>query len=310
MGCTLCGRGCNIDRSNSEIGFCGMGADAYVAKAMLHSWEEPCISGEKGSGAVFFSGCSLRCVYCQNWEISHMRKGLPISMSRLREIFFELYEQGAHNINLVNPTHFVPVIAKALSRRPPIPVVYNTHGYDSLDALHMMEGKVDIYLPDLKYAFAMPARRYSGVPDYFDVAKAAITEMVRQVGPCQLDEETGLLKRGVIIRHLLLPGQVENAQRIIDYVAETYPTGVYFSLMRQYIPSGEAASCPEIDRRVTDEEYEQVEQYLFATDLDGFVQEKDSAESTYVPSFDLFGVISPEDEEEFEQIKHDPKEDA
>lgn len=302
MICTLCQRACGVDRANGEIGFCGMGEDAYVAKAMLHHWEEPCISGERGSGAVFFSGCSLRCAYCQNWEISHMRKGLPVSVSRLREIFFELYEKGAHNINLVNPTHFAPAIAKALQKRPPIPVVYNTHGYDGEQALELMRGLVDIYLPDLKYAYRLPGRRYSGVEDYFQAAKTAIERMYEQVGPVQLDEN-GLLKKGVIIRHLILPGQVDNAKAVIDYVAERYAGKVYFSLMRQYIPCGQAYNYPEINRRVTEEEYKAVEEHLFATEMDGFVQEEESASESFVPDFDLGGVIAPEDEEEFRRLK-------
>ena len=180
MNCTLCGHRCGVDRAENERGFCGMGETANIAKVMLHKWEEPCISGENGSGAIFFSGCSLRCAYCQNWEISHMRKGLPVDVDRLRDIFDELADKGAHNINLVNPTHFVPFIAKAFKRyQKRIPVVYNTHGYDSPEALKMMDGIVDIYLPDLKYTYSLPARRYSAAPDYFAVAKAAIDEMVR-----------------------------------------------------------------------------------------------------------------------------------
>ena len=302
MICQLCLRRCGADRANGEVGFCGMGEEPVVAKAMLHMWEEPCVSGTKGSGAVFFSGCSLRCAYCQNWEISHMRKGLPISMGRLRDIFFELYEQGAHNINLVNPTHFAPVIAKALTRKPPIPVVYNTHGYDSEQALELMRGKVDVYLPDLKYAYRLPGRRYSGVMDYYEGAKAAIAEMFKQVGPVELNED-GLIQKGVIIRHLILPGQVDNAKAVIDYVADTYGDKVLFSLMRQYIPCGQAFNFPEINRRVTDEEYAEVEQHLMDSGLDGFVQEEESASDTYVPDFDLSGVIAPEDMDEFNQMK-------
>lgn len=293
MLCELCARRCRVDRALGQVGFCGMGTEPVLARVMLHLWEEPCISGDKGSGAVFFSGCSLRCAFCQNFAISHQNKGLPISIDRLHEIFFELYRQGAHNINLVNPTHFVPSIAAALENRPPIPVVYNTHGYDAQQALELMRGKVDIYLPDLKYAFNQPAGRYSGAKDYFAQAKQALHLMYEQVGPVQLDKN-GLMQKGMIVRHLILPGQVENAKAVIDYVADAFGDKVYFSLMRQYIPCGRAADFPEIDRRITDEEYEAVEQHLFDSGLDGFVQEKDSACEDFVPSFDFRGVLSKE----------------
>ena len=274
-----------------------MGETANIAKVMLHKWEEPCISGSNGSGAIFFSGCSLRCAYCQNWEISHMRKGVPVDVDRLRDIFDELADKGAHNINLVNPTHFVPFIAKAFRRyQKRIPVVYNTHGYDSPEALKMMDGIVDIYLPDLKYTYSLPARRYSAAPDYFAVAKAAIDEMVRQVGPVQYDEN-GLLKKGVIIRHLILPEQTDAAKDVIDYVAEHFAPGtVLFSLMAQYTPCGEAVRYPEINRRLTQEEYDEVAQYLMDSPIeDGFMQELESADEQYIPPFDLEGVLPPEE---------------
>ena len=297
MNCTLCGHRCGVDRAENERGFCGMGETANIAKVMLHKWEEPCISGENGSGAIFFSGCSLRCAYCQNWEISHMRKGLPVDVDRLRDIFDELADKGAHNINLVNPTHFVPFIAKAFKRyQKRIPVVYNTHGYDSPEALKMMDGIVDIYLPDLKYTYSLPARRYSAAPDYFAVAKAAIDEMVRQVGPVQYDKNR-LLKKGVIIRHLILPEQTDAAKDVIDYVAEHFAPGtVLFSLMAQYTPCGEAVRYPEINRRLTQEEYDEVAQYLMDSPIeDGFMQELESADEQYIPEFDLEGVQPPEE---------------
>lgn len=297
MNCTLCGHRCGVDREENERGFCGMGETASIAKVMLHKWEEPCISGENGSGAIFFSGCSLRCAYCQNWEISHMRKGLPVDVDRLRDIFDELTDKGAHNLNLVNPTHFAPFIAKAFRRyQKRIPVVYNTHGYDGPQALKLMEGIVDIYLPDLKYTYSLPARRYSAAPDYFAVAKAAIDEMVRQVGPVQYDEN-GLLKKGVIIRHLILPGQTDAAKDVIDYVAEHFEPGtVLFSLMAQYTPCGEAVRYPEINRRLTQEEYDEVAQYLMDSPIeDGFMQELESADEQYIPEFDLEGVQPPEE---------------
>ena len=298
MNCMLCGHRCGADRAENETGFCSMGETAVLSKVMLHKWEEPCISGTNGSGAIFFAGCSLRCAFCQNWEISHMRKGLPVDIDRLRDIFDELADQGAHNINLVNPTHFVPFIQKAFKRyQKRIPVVYNTHGYDSLDALHRMDGIVDVYLPDLKYTYSLPARRYSSAPNYFEEAKVAIDEMFRQVGPVQYDEN-GLLKKGVIIRHLVLPGQIDSAKDVIDYVADHFEKGsVLFSLMSQYIPCGEATRYPEINRRLTQEEYDEVSQYLMDSPIDnGFMQELDSADEQYVPDFDLSGVL-PKDEE-------------
>ena len=298
MNCMLCGHRCGADRAENETGFCSMGETAVLSKVMLHKWEEPCISGTNGSGAIFFAGCSLRCAFCQNWEISHMRKGLPVDIDRLRDIFDELADQGAHNINLVNPTHFVPFIQKAFKRyQKRIPVVYNTHGYDSFDALHRMDGIVDVYLPDLKYTYSLPARRYSSAPNYFEVAKVAIDEMFRQVGPVQYDEN-GLLKKGVIIRHLVLPGQIDSAKDVIDYVADHFEKGsVLFSLMSQYIPCGEATRYPEINRRLTQEEYDEVAQYLMDSPIDnGFMQELDSADEQYVPDFDLSGVL-PKDEE-------------
>jgi putative pyruvate formate lyase activating enzyme len=274
-----------------------MGEQPVLARAMLHHWEEPCISGTKGSGAVFFSGCSLRCGYCQNYEISHMGFGAAIDVARLRDIFEELIDQGAHNINLVNPTHFVPAILRALARKLPVPVVYNSHGYDSVQTIRALKGKVDIYLPDLKYFFKLPARRYSGVEDYFGVASKAIDEMVAQVGPAVMGED-GLLQSGVLIRHLLLPLQAEGAMRIIDHIKERYGDAVLFSLMRQYTPNEISSRYPEIHRRVTQEEYALVEQALFDSGLEGFVQEEESADEAYLPAFDLSGV-RPKEEDPF-----------
>ena len=299
MICTLCPRNCGAERTaESGAGVCRMGTQPKIARAALHMWEEPCISGTRGSGAVFFSGCGLRCVFCQNEAISQQGEGKIVTPTRLAEIFRELEAQGAHNINLVNPTHFVPFIQKAFKRyQKRIPVVYNTHGYDSLDALHRMDGIVDVYLPDLKYTYSLPARRYSSAPNYFEVAKVAIDEMFRQVGPVQYDEN-GLLKKGVIIRHLVLPGQIDSAKDVIDYVADHFEKGsVLFSLMSQYIPCGEATRYPEINRRLTQEEYDEVSQYLMDSPIDnGFMQELDSADEQYVPDFDLSGVL-PKDEE-------------
>ena len=293
MICTLCGHRCGVDRAENETGFCTMGETAFLSKVMLHKWEEPCISGTNGSGAIFFTGCSLRCAFCQNWEISHMRKGVAVDLDRLRDIFDELADQGAHNLNLVNPTHFVPFIAKAFSRyNKRIPVVYNTHGYDSLEALQRMDGIVDVYLPDLKYTYSLPARRYSAAPNYFEVAKAAIDEMFRQVGPVQYDEN-GLLKKGVLIRHLILPGQTDSAKDVIDYVAEHFEKGsVLFSLMAQYTPMpGVAERFPELGRPATAAEAQEMYDYLLARGIeDGYWQEPDASGEDMIPAFDGTGL--------------------
>ena len=262
-----------------------------MARAALHFWEEPCISGTRGSGAVFFSGCSLRCVFCQNQEISAGGFGKDISVERLREIFDELIARGAHNINLVNPTHFAGAIAEALDKPLPVPVVYNSGGYDRVETLRMLDGKVQVYLPDMKYAQAELGARYARADDYPEFAKAAIQEMVRQTGPYQLDEN-GMLVSGVLIRHLVLPGHLQNTRQVIDWVAQTCAPGtVLFSLMSQYIPCGDLSHTPELNRRLTKREQDAAEDYLFAAGIeDGFVQERASAKQEYIPAFDLTGV--------------------
>ncbi len=268
-----------------------MGRLPVLARAGLHRWEEPCISGQNGSGAVFFSGCSLQCVFCQNREISAGRFGKQVPVSRLREIFEELIAQGAHNINLVNPTHFTDAICKALEEPLSVPVVYNTGGYDRVETLRRLEGKVQVYLPDMKYLLPEPAARYSGAKDYPAVAKAAIREMVRQTGPYQLNEN-GLLTRGVLIRHLVLPNNLENSRRVIDWVAESFPKGqVLFSLMSQYTPCGDLSACPEIARPLTPLEDKVMERYLFRSGIeDGYVQDRDAAGEDCIPAFDLSGI--------------------
>ena len=240
---------------------------------------------------MFFSGCSLGCIFCQNTRISHGRFGKEISSQRLREIFGELIAQGAHNINLVTPTHFIPWILPALEEKLPVPVVVNCGGYECVDTLKMLEGKVDIYLPDLKYAEAELAQRLSAAPDYFPVAVQAIDEMYRQVGPVEFDEN-GLMKKGLIIRHLVLPGQVQNSLKVLDYIAEHFPKGsVLFSLMAQYVPTGKAKTMPPFDRAVTQEEYQAVVDWLYMLGLeDGFIQEPSSATDEYLPDFSLEGV--------------------
>lgn len=289
--CNFCARRCGIDRSQ-HAGFCGMTEKIRIARAGLHFWEEPCISGEKGSGTVFFSGCNLRCVYCQNYEISTGGSGQEITLPRLKEIYSELIAQGAHNINLVTPTHYTDAVLASLEEPLPVPVVYNTNGYEDVENLKRLEGKVQIYLPDLKYSDDSLAIRYSNAPGYFAAATRAIREMFRQTGRYRINEENGLMERGIIIRHLLLPGQVENTKRVIDWVAETFEPGdVLFSLMRQYIPHGKAEDYPELNRKVTDEEYQAVEDHLFDSGIeDGFVQDEDSASKDFIPSFDGTGV--------------------
>ena len=260
-----------------------------VARAALHMWEEPPISGTKGSGTVFFSGCSLGCVFCQNEQISHRDFGKPITVERLRAIFFELIAQGAHNINLVNPTHYAHVVRSALEEPLPVPVVWNSGGYDRVETLKALEGRVQIYLPDYKYRTADYAGRYSDAPDYPQAAEAAILEMFRQTGP--VCYENGLLKQGVIIRHLLLPGRLAEAKRVMDWVAEHFGPGeVLFSLMSQYIPWGRAAEFPQLNRRVRPSEVRAAEAYMADLGLEGFAQGAESAQSEYIPPFDLTGV--------------------
>ena len=290
MICNLCPRQCGALRTQTEgQGRCRMPEAPVVARAALHMWEEPPISGTKGSGTVFFSGCSLGCVFCQNEQISHRDFGKPITVERLRAIFFELIAKGAHNINLVNPTHYAHVVRSALEEPLPVPVVLNSGGYDRVETLKALEGKVQIYLPDYKYRTADYAGRYSDAPDYPQAAEAAILEMFRQTG--LVCYENGLLKQGVIIRHLLLPGRLAEAKRVMDWVAEHFGPGeVLFSLMSQYIPWGRAAEFPELNRRARPSEVRAAEAYMADLGLEGFAQEAESAQSEYIPPFDLTGV--------------------
>ncbi len=261
-----------------------------VARAALHYWEEPPISGSSGSGAVFFSGCNMQCVYCQNREISRGGKGKEVTVDRLREIYGELIAQGAHNINLVTGSHFVRPIVQSLSPALPVPVVWNCGGYERLESLRLLDGKVQIYLPDLKYADNALAVKYSSAPGYFETATAAVREMFRQVGPYKTDED-GMLKSGVVLRHLLLPGCLDNTKKVIDWVSSNFAPGdILFSFMSQYTPNG-ACSADELGRRLTQEEYDEAADYLFAAGIeDGFMQELSSAKEEYVPPFDLTGV--------------------
>ena len=290
--CTLCPRRCGARReANAGKGRCGMGADAVVARAALHFWEEPCISGTRGSGAVFFTGCPLGCVTCQNYSISAEKKvGKRVSPRELSEIFRRLEEQGAHNINLVTPTHFVPAILEAISiRKPSVPVVYNCGGYETAETLRLLEGVVDIYLPDFKYIEPELAKTISGAPDYPETAKTAVLEMARQTGPAVYDE-AGLLRRGTVIRHLILPGHTKNSIAVLEWLAENLPERVPVSVMAQYVPCGRASEFPPLGRRITKREYEKVQRRLFELQLDGYIQERESASSKYIPPFDLSGV--------------------
>lgn len=289
MICTLCPRRCGAERTaEAGGGFCRMPGGLRVARAMLHHWEEPPISGRNGAGTVFFSGCTLGCVYCQNGDISAGGFGKDISAARLREIFEELIAQGAHNIELVTPTHFLPWILPALTPRLPVPVVYNCGGYERVETLRALEGLVDVYLPDLKYADGTLAAELSGAADYFPVACEAIREMFRQVGPYVLED--GLLTRGVVIRHLVLPGYLDNTRRVLDWIAETFAPGdVLVSLMSQYTPT--ANMTGRMARRVTAAEYRAAADYMRNCGItDGFVQERTSAEEAYTPAFDGEGV--------------------
>lgn len=294
--CTLCPRECHVDRTAGQTGFCGQSAQIMAARAALHFWEEPCLSGVNGSGAVFFSGCNLRCVYCQNHTIAQGQSGKEISVERLSEIFLELQEKQAHNINLVTPTHYVPQIINALQTAKDnglaIPVVYNTSGYENVDTLKRLEGLIDIYLPDLKYHDAALSARYSNAPDYFGKAFAAIKEMLRQTGrPIFVDGEDSLMLKGVIVRHLLLPGCEEDSRYLIRYLHETYGNDIYVSIMNQYTPMPNVADHPSLNRRISPEEYDRIVDYAIHIGIEnGFIQEGETASESFIPSFDCEGI--------------------
>ena len=280
--CNLCPRKCYVNRSAGETGYCGCPATALVAKTMIHKWEEPALAGSGGSGAIFFGGCTLGCVYCQNRDISCHPTGKSMDSAGLRAMMEELISQGAENIDLVTPTHYLPTILPALDPELPVPVVYNCGGYERVETLEQLEGKVDIYLPDLKYADNRLASQLSGAGDYFQVATAAIQEMVRQVGPVQWQADK--VVKGVIVRHLILPGQVENSLKVLDWLGETFAPGeILVSLMRQYTPMPGAQ--PPLDRKITQEEYDAVLSWMYLNDLEGFVQEEESADNCFIPDF-------------------------
>ncbi len=288
--CNLCPRKCNTQRkalADNGKGFCNMGENPVIARAELHFWEEPPISGDRGSGTVFFTGCNLQCVYCQNVKISRGKFGKEITVEELREIYKELISKGAHNINLVTPTHFAHAVAASLSEPLSVPVVYNCGGYENLDTLKALEGKINIYLPDMKYADDSLALKFSNATRYFETAKNAILEMYRQVGDYVLDND-GIMQSGVIIRHLILPNHIENTKAVIDWVKNTFTGGqVMFSLMSQFTPI-EGCNEPLLNRRLTQDEYDEIEEYLFESGIeDGFMQELSSAKEEYIPPFDL-----------------------
>lgn len=292
--CTLCPRECHVDRSSGKKGFCGMDGTIYLARAALHMWEEPCISGTKGSGAVFFSGCGLRCCFCQNHDIAIGSRGLAVSVERLGEIFLELKEKGAANINLVTGAHYVPQIIEALKlarmQGMDLPVVYNSSGYEKLETLKLLEGYVDIYLPDLKYMEPDLAQKFSHAPDYVERAKAAIKEMVRQSGSCQFGED-GYIRRGTIVRHLILPGHTKNSRKVLRYLHETYGEDIYISIMNQYTPVREFGEFKELNRKVTKREYEKVLDAAVEMGIqNGFIQEGETASESFIPEFDYEGV--------------------
>lgn len=291
--CNICPRKCNAERlplaENGE-GFCGLGGAPKIARAALHFWEEPPISGENGSGTVFFSGCNLGCIFCQNKKISRGRFGKTVTPERLREIYEELINKGAHNINLVTPTHFADAVLASLEPKLSVPVVYNCGGYESVETLKRFEGKIQIYLPDIKYSDNALAKKYSAAPDYFETAKEAVKEMYRQTGKYGIGDD-GIMKKGVIIRHLVLPGQLENTKKVIDWVKNEFAPGeVLFSLMSQFTPV-EGCNTDELYRRLTKDEYSEIADYLFESGIeDGFMQELSSAKEEYIPPFDLEGV--------------------
>ncbi len=301
--CNVCPRSCKVDRKQSihekgRAGYCRSGMLPIVSRAALHHWEEPCISGTRGAGTVFFAGCNLSCVYCQNYEISELMHGEEISVERLRQIYFELIAQGAHNIDLVTPTHFTHAIFQSLREPLPVPVVYNCGGYESIHTVAFLRKKIQCWLPDLKYSLREPAARYSDAPDYFEKATAAIEQMYRQTGPYEIGSD-GILKKGVLIRHLILPGNLENTKGVLRYVAETFAPGqVLFSLMRQYVPWGRASEFPEINRRLTEEEYNEAKAYMEELGIvDGYTQAADSSDAVYIPAFNGAGVREPSKEE-------------
>lgn len=292
--CLLCPRKCGINRSTGQTGVCGVSSEIKVARAALHYWEEPCISGKRGSGAVFFSGCSLHCVFCQNREISDGKAGKLISKERLSDIFMELADKGANNINLVTPGQYIPDIVWAVndakSRGMKLPIIYNTSGYENVTELKLLEGIVDVYLPDFKYMDSTLSAKYSRAKDYPSVAKQALSEMVRQQPGVVIDDATGLIQKGVIVRQLLLPGHVNDAKAILKYLHDTYQDSIYISMMSQFTPIA-LKDYPEINRTVTRREYERLVDYAIKIGItNAFIQEGNVAKDSFIPAFDGEGV--------------------
>ena len=292
--CLLCPRKCGINRRTGQTGVCGVSSEIKVARAALHYWEEPCISGKRGSGAVFFSGCSLHCVFCQNREISDGKEGKVIRKERLSDIFIELADKGANNINLVTPGQYIPDIVWAVndakSRGMKLPIIYNTSGYENVTELKLLEGIVDVYLPDFKYMDSTLSARYSRAKDYPSVAKQALSEMVRQQPDVVIDDATGLIQKGVIVRQLLLPGHVNDAKAVLKYLYDTYHDHVYISMMSQFTPIA-LEDYPEINRTVTKREYERLVNYALEIGItNAFIQEGDVAKDSFIPAFDCEGV--------------------
>ena len=292
--CLLCPRKCGINRRTGQTGVCGVSSEIKVARAALHYWEEPCISGKRGSGAVFFSGCSLHCVFCQNREISDGKEGKVISKERLSDIFIELADKGANNINLVTPGQYIPDIVWAVndakSRGMKLPIIYNTSGYENVTELKLLEGIVDVYLPDFKYMDSTLSARYSRAKDYPSVAKQALSEMIRQQPDVVIDDATGLIQKGVIVRQLLLPGHVNDAKAVLKYLYDTYHDHIYISMRSQFTPIA-LKDYPEINRTVTKREYERLVNYALEIGItNAFIQEGDVAKDSFIPAFDCEGV--------------------
>lgn len=287
MICTLCPRQCRADRA-VRPGFCGLGEEMKIARIAPHYWEEPPVSGTRGTGAVFFSGCTLRCAYCQNGEISHTGTGKIFSPRELSDALKRLTDLGVHTVSFITGTPFVPQILETLSLwRPPVPVVWNTSGYETTETLRMLEGAVDVYLPDLKHFSSRMGQLCAKAPDYFEAASAAIREMCRQTGPCQYTED-GILTRGVLIRHLILPGLTGESMKLLTWIRDNLPAGTPVSLMRQYLPCNDVR-IPGLGRRITEKEYRRVRDHMLALDLPGFLQEPDSADSGFIPAFNAPG---------------------
>lgn len=292
--CILCPRECRINREDGKRGYCGMDSKIYAARAALHMWEEPCISGEKGSGAVFFSGCGLRCIFCQNREIAIGKSGKEISVEKLGEIFLNLEKQGAANINLVTGAHYVPQIIEALEiakgKGLSVPIVYNSSGYEKVETLKLLEGYVNVYLPDFKYMEVSLAEDFSNAPDYLERAKAAIEEMMRQTGNCVFNED-GYIEKGTIVRHLILPGHTVNSKKVLEYLHSTYGNKIFISIMNQYTPVYEQKKYTELNRKVTEREYKKVLDYALEIGLEnGFWQTGDTAKESFIPDFDYEGL--------------------